>query len=113
MTQRNQSLDLLRGVAILLVVLAHCSAAKTSIVPGLTSFADKDGELGVQLFFIVSGYTMMLTFGDKVDFNRGPLVLCPARVQDRSAVLDRHRFLSAVHCGRGLQDLGARWHRHA
>jgi peptidoglycan/LPS O-acetylase OafA/YrhL len=67
MTQRNQSLDLLRGVAILLVVLAHCSAAKTSIVPGLTSFADKYGELGVQLFFIVSGYTMMLTFGARVD----------------------------------------------
>jgi peptidoglycan/LPS O-acetylase OafA/YrhL len=25
------------------------------------------GQLGVQLFFIVSGYTMMLTFGDKID----------------------------------------------
>jgi exopolysaccharide production protein ExoZ len=66
MTQRNQSLDLLRGVAILLVVLVHCSA-KTDIVPGLTSFAEAYGERGVQLFFIVSGYTMMLTFGDKVD----------------------------------------------
>lgn len=67
MTQRNQSLDLLRGVAILLVVLAHCSQAARSSIPGLTSFADEYGELGVQLFFIVSGYTMMLTFGDRVD----------------------------------------------
>ncbi len=67
MTERNQSLDLLRGVAILLVVLAHCSQSASGTVPGLSSFADKYGELGVQLFFIVSGYTMMLTFGDKVD----------------------------------------------
>jgi peptidoglycan/LPS O-acetylase OafA/YrhL len=67
MTQRNQSLDLLRGAAILLVVLVHCAYATTSIVPGLNSFAMHYGELGVQLFFIVSGYTMMLTFGDRVD----------------------------------------------
>jgi len=67
MTQRNQSLDVLRGAAILLVVLVHCAHAATSIVPGLNSFAMHYGELGVQLFFIVSGYTMMLTFGDRVD----------------------------------------------
>lgn len=67
MTHRNQSLDLLRGVAILLVVLSHCSAAARGAVPGLSWFAGEYGELGVQLFFIVSGYTMMLTFGGKVD----------------------------------------------
>jgi exopolysaccharide production protein ExoZ len=67
MRERNQSLDLLRGVAILLVVLAHCAQAASSVVPGLSTFAEKYGEHGVQLFFIVSGYTMMLTFGDKVD----------------------------------------------
>ncbi len=67
MTHRNQSLDLLRGVAILLVVLVHCAIAASGNVPGLTAFAHEHGERGVQLFFIVSGYTMMLTFGDKVD----------------------------------------------
>ena len=67
MTERNQSLDLLRGAAILMVLLAHCAQATTSIVPGLNSFALDHGELGVQLFFIVSGYTMMLTFGERVD----------------------------------------------
>lgn len=67
MTQRNQSLDLLRGVAILLVVLVHCAISASSSVPGLTAFAHEYGERGVQLFFIVSGYTMMLTFGGKVD----------------------------------------------
>jgi exopolysaccharide production protein ExoZ len=66
-TARNQSLDLLRGVAILLVVLVHCAQVSTSIVPGLGWFATQYGELGVQLFFMVSGYTMMLTFGDRVD----------------------------------------------
>jgi len=67
MTERNQSLDLLRGAAVLLVVLTHCAQATTSIVPRLGSFALDHGEMGVQLFFIVSGYTMMLTFGEKVD----------------------------------------------
>ena len=70
MTQRNQSLDLLRGVAVLLVVLVHCAISATGNVPGLTAFAHEHGERGVQLFFIVSGYTMMLTFGAKVDPRR-------------------------------------------
>jgi exopolysaccharide production protein ExoZ len=67
MTHRNQSLDVLRGVAILLVVLVHCAISSSGSVPGLTAFAHEHGERGVQLFFIVSGYTMMLTFGDKID----------------------------------------------
>jgi exopolysaccharide production protein ExoZ len=67
MTERNQSLGLLRGVAILLVLLVHCAQATTSIIPGLTWFVLEYGKLGAQLFFIVSGYTMMLTFGDRVD----------------------------------------------
>ena len=67
MSRPNQSLDLLRGVAILLVVLVHCREESTGVVPGLSWFAKEYGELGVQLFFIVSGYTMMLTFGDRLD----------------------------------------------
>ncbi|KRR24752.1 acyltransferase [Bradyrhizobium lablabi] len=67
MTRRNQSLDLLRGVAILLVVLVHCQEESTGVVPGLSWFARNYGGLGVQLFFIISGYTMMLTFGDRLD----------------------------------------------
>jgi exopolysaccharide production protein ExoZ len=62
--RRNQSLDLLRGAAISLVVLAHCADATESVVPGLASFVANYGQMGVQLFFIVSGYTMMLTYGD-------------------------------------------------
>jgi exopolysaccharide production protein ExoZ len=29
--------------------------------------AKEYGGLGVQLFFVVSGYTMMLTYGDRLD----------------------------------------------
>jgi exopolysaccharide production protein ExoZ len=62
--RRNQSLDLLRGAAIWLVVLAHCADVTESVVPGLASFVADRAQMGVQLFFIVSGYTMMLTYGD-------------------------------------------------
>ena len=72
MTERNQSLDLLRGLAVLLMVAVHCSQVATSIVPDLRSLVMQYGELGVQLFFIVSGYTMMLTLGDKVDVAGAP-----------------------------------------
>jgi hypothetical protein len=44
----HQSLDLLRGVAILLVL--HCAQATTSIIPGLNWFVLEYGELGVQRF---------------------------------------------------------------
>jgi len=67
MIRRNPSLDLLRGLAIAMVVLTHCSHVAKSALPGLHHFSWYYGELGVQLFFIVSGYTMMLTFGDKTD----------------------------------------------
>jgi exopolysaccharide production protein ExoZ len=66
-TARNQSLDLLRGIAILLVVLSHCANHAPSVVPGLAKIAQDYGPLGVQLFFMVSGYTMMLTYGDRTD----------------------------------------------
>jgi exopolysaccharide production protein ExoZ len=68
MTDRNQSLDLLRGIAILLVVAAHCACFTTSFIPGLAPVLANEAQMGVQLFFIVSGYTMMLTYGDESGF---------------------------------------------
>lgn len=68
MIRRNPSLDLLRGFAVAMVVLTHCSQSAASIIPNLQYFSSQYGGLGVQLFFIVSGYTMMLTFGESVDF---------------------------------------------
>lgn len=64
---RNRSLDLLRGLAILLVIAAHCGLATTSVVPRIAEAAGDYGQFGVQLFFIVSGYTMMLTYGGRLD----------------------------------------------
>ncbi len=61
---RNASLDTLRGVAVLLVVMVHAALAwKQSWIPGMAGAAQAIGGFGVQLFFIVSGYTMMLTYG--------------------------------------------------
>jgi exopolysaccharide production protein ExoZ len=66
-TRRNASLDLLRGLAVLMVVLVHCREEARGVGPGLAWFAERCGELGVPLFFMVSGYTMMLTFGGTID----------------------------------------------
>lgn len=64
---RIPSLDALRGLAIIMVVAQHCLGAFKPALPILEDLAGH-GSLGVQLFFIVSGFTMMLTFGE--DFNR-------------------------------------------
>jgi exopolysaccharide production protein ExoZ len=60
-TSRNPSLDLLRGIAILMVVASHCAATAPSIIPGLAMIAGDYGQLSVELFFMVSGYTMLPT----------------------------------------------------
>jgi peptidoglycan/LPS O-acetylase OafA/YrhL len=45
--RRNQSLDLLRGIAILMVVAAHCGLSTTSFVPGLAATVGSYGQLGI------------------------------------------------------------------
>jgi len=70
MTQRNDSLDFLRGLAILLVATLHASENFKASIPPIREFADRFGALGVQVFFIVSGYTMLLTFGPIVSRQR-------------------------------------------
>lgn len=56
-TGRVAGLDSLRGVAILLVILFHTSIPFTSHVPG-QRYLDVVENQGVQLFFLVSAYTM-------------------------------------------------------
>jgi peptidoglycan/LPS O-acetylase OafA/YrhL len=53
-TQRLPSLDGLRGVSILLVLLAHSTEA-TNFPQGLW-FLGELGELGVLIFFVISGF---------------------------------------------------------
>lgn len=65
MNSRNESLDLLRGLAILLVISVHTWQAKAAYSDAVNTLGSY-GSYGVQLFFIISGYTMMLTFGNEV-----------------------------------------------
>ena len=62
---RIDSLDGLRGVAILLVIFYHAYARWSPLVPYGDSLADiaviKYGYLGVELFFLVSGYVILMT----------------------------------------------------
>jgi peptidoglycan/LPS O-acetylase OafA/YrhL len=54
-------IDQLRGIAILMVVLVHTAL----YVPNLSSFAEWTArycQMGVQLFFVASAYTLCLTF---------------------------------------------------
>jgi peptidoglycan/LPS O-acetylase OafA/YrhL len=63
MITRNNSLDFIRASAILLVVAVHTSQSFSPAFSPSKTFSASYGAMGVQLFFIISGYTMMLTFG--------------------------------------------------
>ncbi len=54
-------IDVLRGIAILMVMLIHTSLP----VNGLSTFVgyvDRYGQMGVQLFFVASAYTLCHSF---------------------------------------------------
>jgi peptidoglycan/LPS O-acetylase OafA/YrhL len=59
MNQRYSELDTIRGIAALMVVLYHYSVRYEYPVNPLISF--DIGKYGVQLFFIVSGFVIILT----------------------------------------------------
>jgi peptidoglycan/LPS O-acetylase OafA/YrhL len=56
---RIEFLDALRGLAILLVIVNH--AAGFSGARGVAGYAGAMGAYGVQLFFVISAYTIFLT----------------------------------------------------
>ncbi len=59
------SIQYLRGLAALLVILAH---AADHPLPETPSFLTQLGELGVTLFFVISGF-IMVTISGRADFN--------------------------------------------
>jgi peptidoglycan/LPS O-acetylase OafA/YrhL len=63
--QRINYLDGHRGLAILLVIFFHAFYAWSEILPYQDSFAEfplfKFGSLGVQLFFLLSGFVILMT----------------------------------------------------
>lgn len=69
--QRIKFLDGLRGSAILLVVFYHAYARYPDVVPYLTNTYRefplfKYGYWGVQLFFLISGFVILMSIVDKV-----------------------------------------------
>lgn len=77
--KRYKYLDGHRGLAILLVFFYHAYARWTELVPYGSSFYDivifKYGYLGVQLFFIISGFVILMS----LENSRAPLVFLKRR----------------------------------
>lgn len=65
MQKRIEYLDGLRGVAIILVILFHAYSRWTDIIPFGSEYKDiiifRYGYLGVQLFFLISGFVILMT----------------------------------------------------
>lgn len=53
---RLEYVDVVRGVAILAVILTHTAQSFTPVIP-----VARAGQYGVQLFFVASAYTLMLS----------------------------------------------------
>ncbi|MBB6609947.1 acyltransferase [Pontibacter sp. Tf4] len=59
-TKKLQYIDTLRGVAIMMVMLVHTTQVVPDL-PFLTNTLADLGKLGVQLFFVLSAYTLCLS----------------------------------------------------
>jgi peptidoglycan/LPS O-acetylase OafA/YrhL len=59
-------MDLMRGIAILMVLATHVAASIPGLSPGLAMFA-KFGQTGVQMFFVASAYTLSLSWQRRAD----------------------------------------------
>ena len=55
--QKLDYIDIIRGIAILMVMLVHTSQPVNGISQ-LVSYVDRYGQMGVQLFFVASAYTL-------------------------------------------------------
>lgn len=70
--KRIDYLDGHRGIAILLVIFFHAFSRWTELVPYTDTYAQfplfKFGYLGVQLFFLLSGFVILMTLERCVDF---------------------------------------------
>ena len=60
--QKYQYVDVMRGIAILLIIFTHTGFPK-SVAQGLKFFSF--GQLGVQLFFVASALTLYLSMNSR------------------------------------------------
>jgi len=62
LNQRIKALDALRGIGVLMVVLFHYTFRYYEYYPGATPFFSFPyGRLGVELFFLISGFVIFMT----------------------------------------------------
>ncbi len=70
------ALDALRGLAVLIVFVSH--AANDGMLPRW--LGDGFGQMGVQLFFVLSGYLMMRLYGQTPITRRGARLFAAGRI---------------------------------
>lgn len=63
---RLSNIDLLRGTAILLVIICHVSQSQVGL-PYMARSIFNFGQIGVQLFFFLSAYTLCLSMEKRVE----------------------------------------------
>ncbi|MEL0644487.1 acyltransferase [Olleya sp. Ti.3.14] len=59
-------IDALRGIAILLVMATHTFQYSTSFSDGIFNNIISQGARGVQLFFIISAFTLFISFNNRI-----------------------------------------------
>ena len=65
-------IDALRGIAILLVILIH-TGQKILNLPQYASWIVTSGRFGVQLFFIISAFTLFLSLEKRFKIEKSPI----------------------------------------
>ncbi|MGA7780374.1 MAG: acyltransferase [Paraburkholderia sp.] len=60
-----ESLDCLRGVSALLVMLYHYRELLNDVIPHIGNILFENGRIGVDIFFILSGFVMYTTTQDR------------------------------------------------
>ena len=58
--KRNPLVDIFKGIAIMMVILVH--SAQTFGLPEGVNYIPKLGQLGCQIFFLLSSFTIIYSF---------------------------------------------------
>jgi len=67
-------IDSLRGIAILMVVAVHVSQSRTLMISDFARSFLNFGSKGVQLFFIVSAFTLFMSFNSRLERENHPYI---------------------------------------
>lgn len=60
MQKRNPLVDIFKGIAIIMVIIVH--SAQTFELPEGINYIPKFGQMGCQIFFLLSSFTMIYSF---------------------------------------------------